>query len=70
MNQLSNLVIDIARYRGATRIVLAHGDHRLETGRLACRWRRDRATGKLICVWASTVGARDAEPPLRRSLAA
>ncbi len=70
MNQLSNLVIDFARYRAATNVALGQSGHRLETGRLACRWRRDLVSGQLFCVWASTVGARDAEPPLRRSLAA
>ncbi len=70
MNQLSNFVIDIARYRAATKVALDHSGHRLEAGRLECRRRRDRATGQLICVWASTVGARDAEPPSRRALAA
>ncbi len=75
MNQLSNLVIDFARYRRATSVArgvtaLDHGDHRPEAGRLACSWRRDRVSGQLICVWASTVDARDWEPPSRRSLAA
>lgn len=70
MNQLSNIVIDFARYRGAAKTAFDLSGRRIQSARLACRWRRDRATGQLICVWGSTVGARDAEPPLRRSLAA
>ena len=69
MNKLSHIV-EFARYRGATRSAPGPSGHRLEAGRVACRWRRDLATGKLICVWASTVGAREAEPPLRLILAA
>jgi hypothetical protein len=75
MNQLSKPVIEFARYRRATSLArgptaLDLGGHRHEAGRLACSWRRDRVSGKLICVWASTVAARDWEPPSRRFLAA
>jgi hypothetical protein len=75
MNQLSNLVIDVARHRRATSVArgltaLDRGGRRPEAGRLACSWRRDRVSGKLTCVWALTVDARDREPPSRRSLAA
>jgi hypothetical protein len=75
MNQLFRPVIEFARYRRATSLArgptaLDPGGHRPEAGRLACSWRRDRVSGKLICVWASTVAARDWEPPSRRFLAA
>jgi hypothetical protein len=75
MNQLFKPVIEFARYRRATSLArgptaLDPGGHRPEAGRLACSWRRDRVSGKLICVWASTVAARDWEPPSRRFLAA
>ena len=70
MNKLSNIVIDFARTSEATKSERDHRRHRVEARLPVCRWRRDRATGRLICVWAATVGAREAEPPLRRSLAA
>jgi len=62
MNQLSNNVIDLARYRRAA------AASRREGGLLNCRW-HDAATGRLICAWSAQRGARDAQPPLRRSLA-
>jgi hypothetical protein len=73
MNQLSNIVIDFARYRradSATRGVTAPDKSGPRGGPLACRWRRDAATGRLICGWAAQKGAREAQPPSRRSLAA
>ena len=54
MNQLSNIVIDLARYRRArnaarrrtaTDLVGRRGRGAL----LTCRWRRDAASGRLIC---------------------
>ena len=75
MNQLSNIVIDLARYRRAA--VNARplngpdlGGHRRQADRLVYRWRRDGVSGRLICVWASTVGAHETHPPSRRYLAA
>ena len=63
MNQLSNNVIDLARYRRAAAAPRRSG------GLLNCRWRRDAATGQLVCAWTAKKGAREAQPPLRRSLA-
>jgi hypothetical protein len=69
MNQLSNIVIDFARYRRAN--AAARGRTAPDQGGpLACRWRRDAATGRLFCGWATQKGAREAQPPSRRSLAA
>ena len=69
MNQLSNIVIDFARYRRANGA--ARGPTAPDLGGpLTCRWRRDAATGRLICGWATQKGAREAQPPSRRSLAA
>jgi hypothetical protein len=75
MNQLSNIVVDFARYRradDAARGLTALDSSRLgeRTGLLSCHWRRDPATGRLICAWTARKGAREAEPPSRRSLAA
>jgi hypothetical protein len=73
MNQLSNIVVDFARYRradGAARGLTAPDMGGRRGGLLSCRWRRDPATGRLICAWAAEKGAREAEPPSRRSLAA
>ena len=73
MNQLSNIVIDFARYRradGAARGVTAPEMGGSRGGLLTCRWRRDAATGRLICGWAAQKGAREAQPPSRRFLAA
>jgi hypothetical protein len=69
MNKLTHIVIDFARCRGAAGVAPDPSGRRRESGRLARRWRRDRATGKLIRAWASTVVACDAEPPLPRILA-
>ena len=74
MNQLSNIVLDFARFRradSAARAVTAldHGSHRQQAGLLTRHWLRDPATGRLICTWTVEKGARDAEPPSRRSLA-
>jgi hypothetical protein len=73
MNQLSNIVVDFARYRradGAARGLTApdRGDRR--AGLLTCRWLRDPVTGRLICSWTMQSGSREAQPPSRRSLAA
>jgi hypothetical protein len=75
MNQLSNIVVDFARYRrvrapvrGLTALDL--GGVRCRGALLSCRWERDTDTARLICVWAAQKGAREAEPPSRRSLAA
>jgi hypothetical protein len=75
MNQLSNNVIDFARFRraanNARRLTATDfGSRRGRGALLACRWRREAATGRLICVWAAGKGARDAQPPSRCSLAA
>jgi len=72
MNQLSNIVTDLARYRRAgnaarRRTAPYLGGRR--GGQLTCRWRRDAATGRLICAWTAQRGAREAQPPLRLSLA-
>jgi hypothetical protein len=72
MNQLSNIVVDLARYRRAGNAVRRRPAPDLGTrrgGALSCRWRRDAATGRLICAWSAGKGAREAQPPLRRSLA-
>ena len=72
MNQLSNNVIDLARYRRARDAARgrAASDGRRQRQRgslLTCRWRRDAASGTLICAWAAQRGAREAQPPSRRS---
>jgi hypothetical protein len=72
MNQLSNNVIDLARYRQAREAARGRtgsDGRRHRAGQLTCRWRRDAATGTLICAWAAQRGAREAQPPLRRSSA-
>jgi len=72
MNQLSNNVIDLALYRrarDAVRARTASDGRRQRVGLLNCRWRRDAASGRLICAWAAQGGAREAQPPLRRSSA-
>jgi len=63
MNQLSHNVIDLARYRRAAAMPRRRG------GTLNCRWRRDIATGQLVCAWTTQKGAREAQPPLRRTQA-
>jgi hypothetical protein len=72
MNQLSNIVVDFARYRradGAARGLTAPDMGGRRAGLLSCRWRRDPATGRLICAWAAEKGAakrslpRDARSP-------
>jgi hypothetical protein len=71
MNQLSNIVVDFARYRRAdiaARRLTDMGGQR--AGALTCRWRRDAITGRLICGWATQRGSREAQPPSRRSRAA
>ena len=70
MNQLSNNVIDLARYRRAREAArgrTASDSQRHRASLLTCRWRRDAASGRLICAWAAQRGAREAQPPLRRS---
>jgi hypothetical protein len=52
MNQLSNNVIDFARYRrarDAARARTASGGHHQRLNLLTCHWRRDAASGRLIC---------------------
>ena len=73
MNHLTNIVVDLARYRRATnnarwRTATDLGGQRGRAS-LICRWRRDAATGRLICSWGAGKGAREAQPPLRLSLA-
>jgi hypothetical protein len=73
MNQLSNIVVDFARYRradGATRGLTAPDRGARRAGLLTCRWLRDAVTGRLICSWTTQRGSREAQPPSRRSLAA
>jgi hypothetical protein len=51
MNQLSNIVVDFARYRqagGAARRSTAPDVGGRRAGLLTCRWRRDVVTGRLI----------------------
>ena len=67
MNQLSNIVVDFARYRRAANAVrrrLAPNTGGRRGSALSCRWRRDAATGRLICAWSAGKGAREAQPPL------
>jgi hypothetical protein len=69
MNQLSNNVIDLALYRRAreaSRRRTASGG-RQRRSLLTSHWRRDAASGRLICAWAAQRGAREAQPPLRLS---
>jgi hypothetical protein len=69
MNQLSSIVIDIALYRrarDAARARTASDGRRKRAGMLTSHWRRDPASGRLICAWAAQRGAREAQPPLRR----
>jgi hypothetical protein len=78
MNQLSTkpidrTVIDLSVVRTSAakprRFVDARANPRATPiGQLACRWRRDPATGALACVWAvSHSGREPASPvPLRR----
>jgi hypothetical protein len=75
MNQLSNTVVDLALYGQATndarrRTATDFGGRRGRGALLICRWRRDAATGRLVCSWAAQKGAREAQPPSRLSLAA
>jgi hypothetical protein len=73
MNQLSNIVIDFARFRQvdvAARRLATPDVGGPRRGLLTCHWRRDPATGWLICAWTAPRGAREAEPPSRRSIAA
>jgi hypothetical protein len=73
MNQLSNIVLDFARYRradGAARGLIAPDMGGRRGGLLTCRWLRDPVTGRLICSWTTQSGSREAQPPSRRSLAA
>jgi hypothetical protein len=73
MNQLSNIVVDFARYRradGAARGLTAPDRGARRAGLLTCRWLRDAVTGRLICSWTTQRGSREAQPPSRRSLAA
>jgi hypothetical protein len=73
MNQLSNIV-DFASYRRAAAAERRStapdlNGQRGRAGGLICHWRRDAATGRPICLWAPRKGAREAQPPLRLSLA-
>ena len=75
MNQLCNNVIDFARFRRVTNdarqlTATAFGSRRGRGALLTCRWRRDPATGRLICSWANQRASREAQPPSRRSLTA
>jgi len=73
MNQLSNIVVDFARYRradGAARGLTAPDMGGRRAGLLTCRWLHAAVTGSLICSWTTRKGSRDAQPPSRRSLAA
>lgn len=73
MNQLSNIVVDFARYgraNGVARGLTASDMGGPRGGLLTCRWRRDPATGRLVCGWATQRASREAQPPSRRSLAA
>jgi hypothetical protein len=73
MNQLSDIVVDFARYRradGAARRLTAPDIAGRRAGLLTCRWLRDAVTGRLICSWTTQRGLREAQPPSRRSLAA
>ena len=74
MNQLSDIVMDFARFRRAESsarevTALDHGGRRQQAGLLTRHWLRDPTTGRLICAWTAQKGAREAEPPSRRSLA-
>jgi hypothetical protein len=68
MNQLANTIVDLGLYRRArtARARTAPDGRRLRTGLHTCRWRRDPATGRLVCTWTVQNGAREAQPPLRR----
>jgi hypothetical protein len=71
MNQLSNFVVDLARYRRAGNAVRRGAAPHLGArprNALICRWRRDAVTSRLICAWSAGKGAREAQPPLRRSV--
>ena len=73
MNQLSNIVVDFARYRradGAARGLTAPDMGGRRASLLTCRWLRDAVTGRLICSWTTQRGSREAQPPSRRCLAA
>lgn len=73
MNQLSNIVVDFARYRradGAAHGLTARDTGGRRAGLLTCRWLRDAVTGRLICSWTTQRGSREAQPPSRRCLAA
>jgi hypothetical protein len=73
MNQLSNIVVDFARYRradGAAYGLTAPDTGGRRAGLLTCRWLRDAVTGRLICSWTTQRGSREAQPPSRRCLAA
>jgi hypothetical protein len=73
MNQLSNIVVDFARYRqadGAARGLTGPDMGGRRAGLLTCRWLRDAVTGRLICSWTTQRGSREAQPPSRRCLAA
>jgi hypothetical protein len=64
MNQLSNIVVDFARYRRANGA--AHGLTAPDlSGPLTCRWRRDAATGRLHL----RVGHTEGRPRSAASLA-
>jgi hypothetical protein len=70
---LPNIVIDFARYRradGAARRLTAPDIGGQRAGLLTCRWPRDAAIGRLISSWAAQKGAREVQPPSRRSLVA
>jgi hypothetical protein len=79
MNQLSQIridrrVIDLSSRRLAAsslrRPAAARANPRAApAGPIACQWRRDPATGALLCVWTVCQGAREpASPvPLRRA---
>jgi hypothetical protein len=79
MNQLSLIpsdrhAIDLSARRqassGVRRLATARANLRVGSLRpLACHWRRDAATGALLCVWAVCQGGREpaSTVPLRRA---
>jgi len=79
MNQLSRIqidprVVDLSARRPAAsnrrRLAAARADLRAASaGSLVRQWRRDPATGGLLCVWTVSQGGREpaAPVPLRRA---
>jgi hypothetical protein len=74
LNAIDRNVIDLSvsgrKAPGARRIAAARADLRaMPAGGVVCRWRRDPATGALVCVWSASRGGREPAPPvpLRRA---